>query len=61
MSEDSPKVIWVLGEPGVGKTTLVRELVKGHTLSFVENPKWTLAGDGFVLAGHFVLLEGSPS
>ena len=46
------KVLWVLGEPGVGKTTLVRELTKGQTFSFVENPKWTLA-EGIALAGHY--------
>lgn len=46
------KVLWVLGEPGVGKTTLVRELTRGLDLSFVENPKWTLA-EGIALAGHY--------
>jgi hypothetical protein len=53
MSTEGPKVLWVLGEPGVGKTTLVRELTKGTLFSFVENPKWTFAGEGFALAGHY--------
>lgn len=53
MITEGPKVLWLLGEPGVGKTTLVRELTKGMTFSFVENPKWTLAGEGFALAGHY--------
>lgn len=51
-SSSEKRVLWVLGEPGVGKTTLVRELTKGLTFSFVENPKWTLA-EGIALAGHY--------
>lgn len=47
------RALWIVGEPGVGKTTLVRALVGGVPFSFVENPKWSLAGDRFALAGHY--------
>ncbi len=48
-----PGVLWVLGEPGVGKTSLVRGLIEGLALTYVENPKWTLAGARVALAGHY--------
>jgi len=47
-----PKAIWIVGEPGVGKTTLVRAIVGDVPLELVPNQKWTIARD-FVLAGHY--------
>ena len=44
--------IFILGAPGIGKTTLVREFLAGEQLTFVEKPKWTLASD-FCAAGHY--------
>ena len=57
-------VLYVLGEPGIGKTSLVRFLLRDalerdedgpkYEASFTEppNPKWTLA-NGTVAAGHY--------
>lgn len=44
-------VLYVLGAPGVGKTTLVRELL-GTNRSLIAKPKWTL-GPGVAAAGHY--------
>lgn len=44
--------IFILGAPGIGKTTLVREFLTGETLTFIEKPKWTIASD-FAAAGHY--------
>lgn len=48
------KVVWIIGEPGVGKTTVVRELL-GPTPSRNMKPKWSLVhrGIGIVAAGHY--------
>jgi hypothetical protein len=61
-----PTVLWLVGEPGTGKTTLARELL-GPIDGFYEKPKWTLAGvspiasgvgpHGVAAAGHY---KGTP-
>jgi len=43
-------VLFVLGPPGVGKTTAVRPMLKVDRL--VSKPKWTIAGH-IVAAGHY--------
>ena len=49
---------FILGEPGVGKTTTVRHLVpellpdSSRTRTEIEKPKWTICGTT-VLAGHY--------
>lgn len=50
--DETKTALWIVGEPGVGKTTLVRGLLAGRELSFEEPPKWTVSGD-WVLAGHY--------
>lgn len=36
------KVIWCVGDPGVGKTTVIRALLKYYAdTALVEKPKWT--------------------
>jgi hypothetical protein len=54
VNPDHPLVVFVLGAPGAGKTTLVRELLKYYQQCFtvVTKPKWTLAGDACA-AGHY--------
>jgi hypothetical protein len=46
--------LWVVGEPGVGKTTLVREVLgrAGAERHLIARPKWTTVG-GLVAAGHY--------
>lgn len=44
-------VLFIVGPPGVGKTTLVRAVL-GMPLAFIEKPKWTLAV-GMCAAGHY--------
>lgn len=48
-------VLWVVGEPGVGKTTLVRELITwAGTRTFRnDNPKWDVFGDRMATAGRY--------
>lgn len=47
-----PVAVYILGAPGVGKTTLVREFLAGDALTFVEKPKWTIGLD-YAAAGHY--------
>jgi len=44
-------VLFVLGPPGVGKTSAVRHLLEPNSV-LVENPKWTV-GNKVVAAGHY--------
>lgn len=48
-------VVWIVGEPGVGKTTLVREMISifGERTSRMLRPKWDLHGSELALAGHY--------
>lgn len=53
----TPVILYVLGAPGVGKTTLVRTLLSYYSdddpvLTQPPEPKWSLAGDA-VAAGHY--------
>jgi hypothetical protein len=46
--------MFVLGEPGVGKTTAVRALLGGvGTVALHANPKWTIAAPAMCAAGHY--------
>lgn len=46
-------VLWIVGEPGLGKTTLARALL-GQPLTLTQKsaPKWTV-GPGGCAAGHY--------
>lgn len=46
-----PTILWVVGEPGIGKTTLVRRLIEPDSY-FVPRPKWTV-GLSVCAAGHY--------
>ena len=48
-------ILWVVGEPGAGKTTLVRKMFNGGETMLIEKPKWTvsLGEKVVVLAGHY--------
>lgn len=49
------RAVFVVGAPGVGKTTVVRALLEPHesiTRFLVEKPKWTVCKD-IVAAGHY--------
>lgn len=50
------RAIWIVGEPGVGKTTLVRNWLNGLKLTVrEERPKHELYRNGSVfVAGHYV-------
>lgn len=45
-------VLWVVGAPGVGKTTAVRALLVPFERTIIKSPKWTLAGP-IAAAGHY--------
>lgn len=49
-------IVWLIGAPGAGKTTLMRALLGNaspSTIKMVEKPKWTLVSDILALAGHY--------
>lgn len=43
--------LWIVGEPGVGKTSLARKLMKLPGIK-IERPKWTIA-ENVCAAGHY--------
>lgn len=45
-------VVWVVGEPGAGKTTLVSSLIDNKR-NIIPKPKWTV-GSRTAAAGHYV-------
>lgn len=47
----TPTILFLVGEPGVGKTTLARGLI-GEVQSLVVSPKFTI-GSKAVAAGHY--------
>lgn len=56
----SSKLVWIVGEPGVGKTTLAREILTCVAPPYVKeeiiNPKFTLFKDnGEIGDGEIVL------
>jgi ABC-type Mn2+/Zn2+ transport system ATPase subunit len=49
-------IVWLIGAPGAGKTTLIRDLLqaaKPSTVVTIHKPKWTLVNGVLVLAGHY--------
>jgi len=46
-----PTILWIVGEPGLGKTTAARQFVEKESY-LVEAPKWT-CGPFVALAGHY--------
>lgn len=49
-------IVWLIGAPGAGKTTLVRSILnaaKPSKVVEVHKPKWTIVNDVLVLAGHY--------
>ncbi len=54
------KVVWIIGDPGAGKTSIVRALLKedswhgtvGSLTQVTQRPKWTV-GRYVVAAGHY--------
>jgi len=50
------RVVWLIGEPGTGKTTLLRALlaaVDPSTITASIKPKWTIIQNTVALAGHY--------
>jgi hypothetical protein len=54
-SPNNPQIaLWIVGEPGIGKTTLTSRLIDnwGGQKYLSCSPKWT-CGKGFAAAGHY--------
>jgi hypothetical protein len=50
----SGTAIWVVGEPGVGKTTVVRTAWREEEKILITKPKWTVNKDrSWCAAGHY--------
>lgn len=48
------RVLWIVGEPGSGKTTIARELLGPlEKCRLIRSPKWTVAPHRLVAAGHY--------
>jgi hypothetical protein len=45
-------VVWVVGEPGVGKTSAMESIMNPFGTSLVESPKWTISPP-YAFAGHY--------
>lgn len=45
-------IVFVVGAPGVGKTTLLQSLLDDFTTYTIEKPKWTVSSP-FALVGHY--------
>lgn len=45
-------MIWLVGEPGIGKTTLARRLLGPSEIELVDRPKWTRTRHTYA-AGHY--------
>ncbi len=50
-----PTVLWIVGEPGVGKSTLTRAILDlyGPVTNLLTDPKWTWVGTQASAPGHF--------
>ena len=44
--------VWVVGPPGCGKTTMLRNYLDPFDTEFIIKPKWTLTNN-FILSGHY--------
>jgi hypothetical protein len=53
----TPIILWVVGAPGCGKTTLIRALLDrldpGQLRYCTPKPKWTVVPGAMVAAGHY--------
>ena len=47
-----PRVMFVVGAPGVGKTTALTGLLDPFDMALIQKPKWTLSKD-VALVGHY--------
>lgn len=44
--------VWLVGPPGAGKTTLIKQYIDSFDTEFIESPKWTITNN-LLLAGHY--------
>tara|TARA_Y100000401_G_C8322545_1_gene226264 strand:- start:1840 stop:2412 length:573 start_codon:yes stop_codon:yes gene_type:complete len=49
-------VVWVVGEPGVGKSSALETLMNPFGTSLLESPKWTISPP-YAFAGHYGGIE----
>jgi hypothetical protein len=47
-----PVALFIVGSPGVGKTTLVTKFL-GPIAYLIPKPKWTVSESGLLAAGHY--------